>query len=90
MGKYDYDCLTDEDLRFKKGDLMYILHTDDQGWMWARLKETGKEGYIPSTYVCMADWGEGMSEDEESAATNSDDSMEVSAIGFPIKHNFAC
>ena len=49
-----YDHRPDDDLSFKKGDLMYILHTDDQGWMWARLKETGKEGYIPSNYV--AEW----------------------------------
>ena len=54
VGKYDYDRRADDDLSFKKGDLMYILHTDDQGWMLARSKETGKEGYIPSNYV--AEW----------------------------------
>ena len=52
VGKYD--CRPDDELNFKKGDLMYILHTDNQGWMWARLKETGKEGYILSNYV--AEW----------------------------------
>ena len=54
VGKYDYDRRADDDLSFKKGDLMYILHTDDQGWMLARSKETGKEGYIPSNHV--AEW----------------------------------
>ena len=53
MGKYDRDG-DDDDLSFKKGDLMYILNTDDEGWWLARSKETGKEGYIPSNHV--AEW----------------------------------
>ena len=54
VGKYDYDCRADDDLSFKKGDLMYILHTDDEDWWMARSKETGKEGFIPSNHV--AEW----------------------------------
>ena len=54
VGKYDYDRWLDDDLSFKKGDLMYILNTDDEDWWLARSKETGKEGYIPSNHV--AEW----------------------------------
>jgi len=51
VGKYDYDSPTDEDLTFKKGDLMYIISTDEGDWWFARSKDSGKEGYIPSNYV---------------------------------------
>ena len=51
VGKYDYDSRTDDDLSFKKGDLMYIVSTDEGDWWFARSKETGQEGYIPSNYV---------------------------------------
>jgi hypothetical protein len=51
VGKYDYDSRTDDDLSFKKGDLMYIISTDEGDWWFARAKDTGKEGYIPSNYV---------------------------------------
>ena len=51
VGKYDYSSRTDDDLSFKKGDLLYILNTDEGDWWFARSKDTGQEGYIPSTYV---------------------------------------
>ncbi len=54
VGKYDYDSRTDDDLSFKKGELLYIISTDEGDWWFARCKDTGKEGYIPSNYV--AEW----------------------------------
>lgn len=55
VGKYDYDSRTDDDLSFKKGDLMYIISTDEGDWWFARSKDNlKKEGYIPSNYV--AEW----------------------------------
>ena len=30
VGKYNYDNHTDDDLSFRKGDLMYIINTDDE------------------------------------------------------------
>ena len=51
VGKYDYDSRTDDDLSFKKGDLMYIISTDEGDWWFARSKDNGREGYIPSNYV---------------------------------------
>ena len=55
VGKYDYDSRTDDDLSFKKGDLLYIVSTDDEDWWFAQSVAAGKEGYIPSNYV--AKWG---------------------------------
>lgn len=52
VGKYDYDSRTDDDLSFKKGELMYIISTDEGDWWFARAKDaSGREGYIPSNYV---------------------------------------
>ena len=51
VGKYDYSSKTDGYLSFKKGDLMYILNTDDGEWWFAKSKNTGQEGYIPNNYV---------------------------------------
>ena len=55
VGKYDYDSRTDDDLSFKKGDLLYIISTDEGDWWFAQSMITGKEGYIPSNHV--AKWG---------------------------------
>ena len=54
VGKYDYDSRTDDDLSFRKGDLMYVISVDEGDWWFARSKDTGREGYIPSNYV--AEW----------------------------------
>jgi len=51
VGKYDYSSRTDDDFSFKKGDLVYIINTDDEDWWLARAKHSGQEGYIPSNYV---------------------------------------
>jgi len=51
VGKYDYSSRTDDDLSFKKGDLLYIINTDEGDWWFARSKHSGQEGYIPSNYV---------------------------------------
>lgn len=54
VGKYDYDSRTDDQLSFKKGDLMDVTNMDNDGWWLARFKDSGREGYIPSNYV--AEW----------------------------------
>ena len=51
VGKYDYDSRTDDDISFKKGDQMYIISIEEGDWWFARLKNSGREGYIPSNYV---------------------------------------
>ena len=52
VGKFDYLSRTNNDLGFKKGDLLYILSTDDKDW-WLASNTSGKEGYIPSNHVAI-------------------------------------
>ena len=48
---YDYSARESQDLSFMKGDLMYIIdHKDYERW-YARKKDGGEEGYIPSNHV---------------------------------------
>ena len=51
VGKYDYDSRTDDDLSFNKGDLLYIINTDEGDWWFGQSMITGKDGYIPSNHV---------------------------------------
>ena len=51
---YNYESRTDRDLGFKRNDLLCVINTDDEDWWFARSKETGEEGYIPSNYVTEA------------------------------------
>ena len=51
IGIYDCDSQIDDELSFKKDDLMYLIDTDEDGWWFVRLNSTGEEGYIPSNYV---------------------------------------
>lgn len=48
---YDYDARTEEDLSFKKGELLEILNDTQGDWWYARSRTTRTEGYIPSNYV---------------------------------------
>lgn len=48
---YDYDARTDEDLSFRKGELLEILNDTQGDWWFARSKTSKAEGYIPSNYV---------------------------------------
>jgi fyn-related kinase len=48
---YDYDARTDEDLSFKKGEILEIVNDTQGDWWYARSKTTKLEGYIPSNYV---------------------------------------
>ena len=51
ISKFDFDSRTDDDLGFKRGDLMHVLKADDDGWWLAHSKDRGESGYIPSSYV---------------------------------------
>ena len=52
IGEYDYCARTNDDMSFKKGDLLYILSSDQsEEWWLARAKESSQEGYIPSNHV---------------------------------------
>lgn len=48
---FDYEARTDDDLSFKKNELLEILNDMQGDWWWARSLVTGKCGYIPSNYI---------------------------------------
>ncbi|KIH47419.1 SH3 domain protein [Ancylostoma duodenale] len=48
---FDYEARTDDDLSFKKDEVLEILNDMQGDWWFARHKATGKTGYIPSNYV---------------------------------------
>jgi len=49
---YDYDARTDDDLSFRKGDMLNIINDSDGDWWQAELAENpSHQGYIPSNYV---------------------------------------
>ena len=48
---YDYEARTDEDLSFKKMEILEILNDSQGDWWYAKSKTTKMEGYIPSNYV---------------------------------------
>ena len=51
---YDYDARTQEDLSFKKGEILEVNNEDlANDWWRARSRETGGEGFIPSNYVAL-------------------------------------
>jgi len=51
VAKYDYDSRTEDDLGFKKGDLLYIINTEDADWWFAQHKDSGDKGLVPSNYI---------------------------------------
>ena len=51
LALYDYDARTDEDLSFKKGDVLEVLNDTQGDWWYARSKISKQEGYIPSNYI---------------------------------------
>jgi fyn-related kinase len=54
---FDYDSRTDQDLSFKKGEVLYIFDEDKKanGWWLAKLRDSQLQGYIPSQYVAQLD-----------------------------------
>nr|XP_022291986.1 tyrosine-protein kinase SRK2-like [Crassostrea virginica] len=57
---FDYDARADDDLSFKKGDLLYLLDDSDSDWWFARhanpnYSSTKVEGNVPRNYVAKED-----------------------------------
>ena len=51
----NYSGQTEGEVSFKEGELIYIInHGKQSSWWFARSKESGKEGYIPSN--CVEEW----------------------------------
>ncbi|XP_029363576.1 GRB2-related adapter protein 2a [Echeneis naucrates] len=49
-GKYDFSATADDELSFKKGDVLKLLSREDD---WYKAEMNGKEGFVPQNYL---DW----------------------------------
>ena len=49
-GKYEYAAMQDDELSFKKGELLYVIN-DEGDWWLAENMDSSKEGLIPKNYV---------------------------------------
>uniref|UniRef100_A0A3Q2PLF3 Osteoclast-stimulating factor 1 n=1 Tax=Fundulus heteroclitus TaxID=8078 RepID=A0A3Q2PLF3_FUNHE len=54
-GKYDFSATADDELSFKKGDILKVGGCDDD---WCKAEMNGQEGYIPKNYIELhtPDW----------------------------------
>ena len=50
VGKYEYVAMQDDELSFKKGELLYVIN-DEGDWWLAENMDSSKEGLIPKNYV---------------------------------------
>jgi len=50
VGKFDFDGSDNDDLPFKKGDILYIISKDEEQW-WTAKNELGQIGQIPVPYI---------------------------------------
>ncbi|XP_029995944.1 GRB2-related adapter protein 2a [Sphaeramia orbicularis] len=49
-GKYDFTATADDELSFKKGDILKILNPQDE---WFKAEMNGQEGFVPQNYIEM-------------------------------------
>eukprot|EP01135_Chromosphaera_perkinsii_P003818 Nk52_evm11s256 gene=Nk52_evmTU11s256 len=64
MALYDYRALDEEELTFKKGEVMQLIDTSEGEW-WFACNNKGDEGYVPSNYVKVVKRGEVFGESSE-------------------------
>lgn len=49
-GKYDFSATADDELSFRKGDILKILSPQDE---WYKAEMNGQEGFVPQNYIEM-------------------------------------
>ncbi|XP_041672753.1 GRB2-related adapter protein 2a isoform X4 [Cheilinus undulatus] len=49
-GKYDFNATADDELSFRKGDVLKILSPQDE---WYKAEMNGHEGFVPQNYIEM-------------------------------------
>ncbi|XP_071322499.1 GRB2-related adapter protein 2a isoform X2 [Trachinotus anak] len=49
-GKYDFSASADDELSFRKGDILKILSSQDD---WYKAEMNGQEGFVPQNYLDM-------------------------------------
>ena len=51
VAKYDYEARTEEDLAFRKGDVLEIVDDSAGDWWQATSRRTSLSGYVPSNFI---------------------------------------
>ncbi|XP_047426751.1 GRB2-related adapter protein 2a [Mugil cephalus] len=49
-GKYEFNATGDDELSFRKGDILKILSAEDD---WCKAEMNGQEGFVPQNYIEM-------------------------------------
>ncbi|XP_051245337.1 GRB2-related adapter protein 2a isoform X2 [Dicentrarchus labrax] len=49
-GKYDFNATADDELSFRKGDILKIISSQDD---WYKAEMNGLEGFVPQNYIDM-------------------------------------
>ncbi|KAI8892586.1 hypothetical protein BC833DRAFT_611254 [Globomyces pollinis-pini] len=73
---YDYEPVTEQELRFQVGDTFQVLNDEDTDWWLALHDKTGVEGFIPSNYVEALKSVNNGESNETPALVGSDDGTE--------------
>ncbi len=50
VAAYDYQAQRSDELSFMRGDVITVLHKDNDNWWMGELPD-GQQGYFPVTYV---------------------------------------
>lgn len=50
VAKFDYEASKDDELSFRKGDVMCIASTDGD-WWYATLRDSGQKGFVPNNFI---------------------------------------
>lgn len=48
---FDFQATIDGELSFKEGDILFVIHTQEDGWWECENSRTGKQGLAPYNYV---------------------------------------
>ncbi|KAM4530840.1 GRB2-related adapter protein 2a [Odontesthes bonariensis] len=49
-GKYDFSATADDELSFRKGDILKVISLEDD---WCKSEMNGQEGFVPKNYIDM-------------------------------------
>ncbi|XP_038138403.1 GRB2-related adapter protein 2a [Cyprinodon tularosa] len=74
-GKYDFSATSDDELSFKKGDILKIINHEDD---WCKAEMNGQEGYIPKNYIDLQtpDWFK-----EDASRSHAEDLLRHKTVG---------
>ncbi|XP_041830964.1 GRB2-related adapter protein 2a [Melanotaenia boesemani] len=75
-GKYEFAATGDDELSFRKGDILKILSLEDD---WCKAEMDGREGFVPKNYIEMQtpEWFQ-----ENASRSNAEDILRHKDVGY--------